>query len=89
MKKSYIALLLTTLLFSCQNNAQNNTSVMASSTTNTMAKETIYQFKVTDLYGEAFDFSSLKGKKILVVNTASKCGLTPQYEQLQAIDDKY
>jgi len=47
--------------------------------------KSIHDFKVTDLYGEEFDFSSLKGKKIMVVNTASKCGLTPQYEQLQAI----
>lgn len=52
-------------------------------------KQSIHQFKVTDLYGEAFDFSSLKGKKIMVVNTASKCGLTPQYEQLQAIYETY
>ncbi|MCB9361764.1 MAG: glutathione peroxidase [Flavobacteriales bacterium] len=52
-------------------------------------KESIYQFKVTDLYGEEFDFSSLKGKKIMVVNTASECGLTPQYEQLQEVYEKY
>jgi glutathione peroxidase len=52
-------------------------------------KESIHQFKVTDLYGEEFDFSTLKGKKIMVVNTASECGLTPQYEQLQEVYEKY
>jgi glutathione peroxidase len=52
-------------------------------------KETIYQFKVTDLNGEPFDFSSLKGKKIMVVNTASECGLTPQYADLQKLYDTY
>ena len=51
--------------------------------------ETIYQFKVKDLYGKEFDFASLKGKKILVVNTASECGLTPQYKDLEAIYEKY
>lgn len=51
--------------------------------------KSIHDFKVTDLYGESFDFSTLKGKKIMVVNTASECGLTPQYEQLQAIYEKY
>jgi len=52
-------------------------------------KQSIHQFKVTDLYGEPFDFSTLKGKKIMVVNTASKCGLTPQYKQLQEIYETY
>jgi glutathione peroxidase len=52
-------------------------------------KQSIHQFKVTDLYGNEFDFSALKGKKIMVVNTASECGLTPQYEQLQAVYEKY
>ena len=52
-------------------------------------KQNIYQFKVEDLEGNQFDFSTLKGKKILVVNTASECGLTPQYEQLQEIYTTY
>ncbi len=52
-------------------------------------EKTIYQFKVIDLEGSEFDFNSLKGKKIMIVNTASKCGLTPQYKKLQALYDKY
>ena len=54
-----------------------------------ISAETIYQFKVKDLYGKEFDFASLKGKKILIVNTASECGLTPQYKDLEAIYEKY
>ena len=49
----------------------------------------IYSYKVKDIDGKEFDFSSLKGKKILIVNVASKCGLTPQYEKLQQLYEKY
>jgi glutathione peroxidase len=49
----------------------------------------IYQFKVENLEGDEFDFNNLKGKKIMVVNTASNCGLTPQYKKLQALYEKY
>ncbi|WP_413512274.1 glutathione peroxidase [Myroides odoratus] len=52
-------------------------------------QQSIYQFKVNDLYGNEFDFASLKGKKILIVNTASECGLTPQYEQLQSLYEEF
>lgn len=51
--------------------------------------KSIHDFKVTTLEGRDFDFAKLKGKKILVVNTASKCGLTPQYEQLEKIYEQY
>jgi glutathione peroxidase len=48
-----------------------------------------YDFKVKTLEGGTFDFSSLKGKKVMVVNTASKCGNTPQYKDLEALYVKY
>ena len=55
----------------------------------TSVDKTIHQFKVADIYGNIFDFSELKGKKIMIVNTASKCGLTYQYEALQKLYSQY
>lgn len=49
----------------------------------------IYDFKVSGLDGKEIDFSKFKGKKIMIVNTASKCGLTPQYEGLEELYKKY
>jgi len=49
------------------------------------ADGSIYSFKVPGLEGGTIDFSKFKGKKILVVNTASKCGLTPQYDELEKL----
>jgi glutathione peroxidase len=51
--------------------------------------KTIYDFKVDGLSGDTIDFSKFKGKKILVVNTASKCGYTPQYEYLEKLYELY
>ena len=76
-------------MFSCQNQAQSKKSKTNMSATATVAKENIYQFKVENLSGDTFDFASLKGKKIMIVNTASKCGLTPQYKDLEATYKEY
>ncbi len=49
----------------------------------------LYDFKVKDINGKDFDLSGLKGKKVLVVNTASKCGNTPQYAALEGLYKKF
>ena len=51
--------------------------------------KTLYDFKVIAIDGKPFDLASLKGKKVLIVNTASKCGNTPQYEQLEKLYKMY
>lgn len=60
---------------------------IASSTA--MAQNNFHQFKANKLDGTEMDFASLKGKKVLVVNVASKCGLTPQYTDLQKLYETY
>lgn len=51
--------------------------------------KSFYDFAVKTIDGKEFSLSSLKGKKVLVVNVASKCGLTPQYAQLEKLYEKY
>lgn len=49
----------------------------------------IYDFKVAGLDGKEIDLAKFKGKKVLIVNTASECGYTPQYADLQKLYDQY
>jgi len=51
--------------------------------------KSIHSFKVEALDGSTIDFSKFKGKKILVVNTASECGFTPQYADLEKLYEQY
>lgn len=51
--------------------------------------KSIHSFKVESLDGKTIDFSKFKGKKILIVNTASECGFTPQYEDLEKLYEMY
>jgi glutathione peroxidase len=54
-----------------------------------MFASSIYDFKVDGLSGGTIDLSQYKGKKIMIVNTASKCGFTPQYAELEKLYEKY
>jgi len=58
---------------------------IAQSTANVAGQKNIYDFKIKSLTGGTIDFSQYKGKKILIVNTASKCGFTPQYKGLEEL----
>src|SRR5687768_4191662 len=51
--------------------------------------DNIYAFEVKSLSGDTIDFGEYKGKKIMIVNTASKCGNTPQYEELEKLYQQY
>ena len=50
---------------------------------------TVYNYKLKNIKGESLDLSAYKGKKILLVNTASACGLTPQYKQLEELHENF
>lgn len=53
------------------------------------APSTVYDFKKNAIDGKQIDFSQYKGKTLLIVNVASKCGYTPQYKELQELNDTY
>ena len=55
----------------------------------TSGDKTIYDYKIKSLEGGTIDFSQYRGKKILIVNTASKCGYTPQYAGLEKLYEQY
>lgn len=54
-----------------------------------LKSNSIYRFKVAGLNGSVIDLAQFKGRKILIVNTASKCGLTPQYEGLEKLYQRF
>ncbi|MDF2447499.1 MAG: glutathione peroxidase [Bacteroidota bacterium] len=56
---------------------------------NSPGSKTLHDFRSQTLDGSDFNFSDLKGKKVLIVNTASECGYTPQYKDLEALYQKY
>lgn len=79
-------LILVTLLFSAFVSCSEAQTKMEA--TQTQSKS-IYDYSFTTLTGEKVNLSDYKGKKILIVNTASECGYTPQYEQLEEVYQKY
>ncbi|TWP22988.1 glutathione peroxidase [Apibacter muscae] len=83
--------LLQLTLINC--NAKKEVKQESNSSENNLSKKdsisTIYSFEVTDIDGKPFKMDSLKGKKIMIVNTASKCGNTPQYADLEKLYNTY
>ena len=53
------------------------------------SSNSVYEFKLKTIDGQNFSLAAYKGKKVLIVNTASKCGYTPQYAELQKLADQY
>ncbi len=64
-------------------------SIMLFAATTTLSAQSIHSFTVKSIDGKDIKMSSFKGKKILIVNTASKCGYTPQYESLEKVYEQY
>lgn len=88
--KGNLFFLVSTLLFSAMLNACSGQKPSEYVRVDeTIPMNTIHQFTVEDIEGNPFDFSALEGKKIIIVNVASYCGLTPQYRDLQALYEKY
>lgn len=84
LKRLFILMLSLTAIFQNCSNRKSNLNK------NTIAmKKSIHTFKVEGLNGGIIDFSTFKGKKILIVNTASECGFTPQYEGLEKLYETY
>lgn len=86
-----ILLMLFTLLFFACTAASNNDSAAGddAKAENGQAGTSFYDFTLNDIDGNEIDFNQYRGKKVLVVNVASKCGYTPQYAELQELNEKY
>ena len=86
MKNIFLLLLsLSAFLQSCT----NQKSEISKAKTKELMGKTIYDFTVESLDGKEINFADFKGKKILIVNTASECGFTPQYADLEKVYEEY
>ena len=69
--------------------SKKNIHTKPMNTADTISKKSFYEFKLKSLDGKEIDFNQYRGKKILIVNTASECGYTPQYAELQELHETH
>ena len=90
MKRFFGILAISGLIMGCSEQPtapKTKTTLAMNHSTSTIT--TFHDFKAETIDGGTFDFSSLKGKRVMIVNTASKCGYTGQYKDLQALYEKF
>lgn len=89
MKK--LLTILAFIAFACTSSVQKDNKEVSSNITldQMLMEKSIYDFKLNDIDGNEVDFNQFKGKKLLLVNVASKCGYTPQYADLQKLNEEY
>lgn len=87
MKK--LLLVFAIIAFACTSSVQKQSPQNITSLDQLIMQKSIYDFKMNDINGNEVDFSQFKGKKLLLVNVASKCGYTPQYEGLQKLHEMH
>ncbi len=92
----YAVIAVVGLAMACSSPSEESTQTLAQADVqqsgNAMTDQVLgdfYSFSVNTLEGEIFNFENLRGKRVLFVNTASRCGYTGQYEQLQELYDQY
>ena len=86
MKRLFILFLAGGALLQSCKNINKNTANMS---TNETANKSLFDYKVESLDGKEINFADFKGKKVLIVNTASECGFTPQYADLEKLSKDY
>ena len=85
-----LLLIITIILFACGKTLERPSDLQDFHPNyNQTMESTFYEFKMKDIEGKEVDFSSFKGKKLLIVNVASKCGYTKQYAQLQELHENF
>ncbi len=89
MKKTFIIFSLIALACTSGTQKQDGIESQAVISDQMLMEKSFYDFKMKDIDGNEVDFNQYKGKKVLLVNVASKCGYTPQYADLQELNEKY
>lgn len=85
----YLFLALIGVFASCNAQEKTSSKTKTSITKTTQQMKTIYPYTFEDINGDQFNFEELKGKKVLILNTASKCGYTKQYDALEKVYQQY